>query len=89
MTVESKSVLKPDVQKLLLGKSLENILRKCFLTIMESKSVLKPDVQKLLLGKVSGKYLTQMCILNKDTSCQSLTTNPLKIDSVACFPESL
>ena len=31
----------------------------------------------------------QMCIFHKDASCQGLPTNPLRIDSVAYFPESL
>ena len=42
----------------------------------------------LLIWKVPGKYLMQM-LFNKDAGCQSLPTNSLKIDLVACFPESL
>ena len=31
----------------------------------------------------------RMYVFNKDASCQSLPTISLKLDSVACFPESL
>ena len=39
--------------------------------------------------KVPGKYLMRMYVVNKDASCQSLPANSLKLDLVACFPESV